>query len=118
MQKATDNRETKRSQSMSEVMTVNGDQFRGLMTSGTPFVLLDFRESKSKPMLNRARHMSSDEALNHIESNKMDHSQPIVLICGDGTESMRIAEKLDELGFINVVVLEGGNATISTDVML
>ena len=118
MQKTTESKQGQSGVAMSEVMTVNADQFKGLMSSGAPFVLIDLREESSRPVINRARKMGSAEAVNHVQTNKMDLAQPIVILCDDGDVSMKVAEELDERGYINVVVLEGGNKVIANEIML
>lgn len=44
----------------------------------------------------------------HAKERGEDKSFPLVLICHNGKKSLRVGQIMVEMGYVNVVVLEGG----------
>ncbi len=87
-------------------------QFQNLVTNRVPCIMLDFRiEEANKPRLNRANVVTADSYKKIIANSEKE--QPIVVVCDDGKLSMWISERIAQMGFYNVVVLEGGVRSLS-----
>jgi rhodanese-related sulfurtransferase len=43
-----------------------------------------------------------------VNARKIEKSEPIILICQDGQESLKLAAQVDQIGYINIFVIEGG----------
>ena len=90
------------------VMKVGKFQFENLMRTPVSYLLLDLRPADAYPRFPRQMKTTEEEALRVVQSNLRNKSDPIIVICQDGALSDRVAQKILEAGYINVVWLEGG----------
>ncbi len=74
------------------------------------FLLLDVREDGewARGHLPQARHMSKGIIERDIETAVPDHATPIVLYCGGGFRSALAADSLQNMGYTNVISMDGG----------
>lgn len=81
-----------------------------LQQGASTAVLIDVREAHelANGMLKNAIHIPMNDIpqqLHELESNK---NSPIVLICRSGQRSAHVGQYLEQLGFTDVINLEGG----------
>lgn len=77
---------------------------------GDMFVLVDVRE-ESEFAAGHARgamHLGKGIIERDIEAKIPDHTTPIVLYCGGGFRSALVADNLQQMGYSNVVSMDGG----------
>jgi rhodanese-related sulfurtransferase len=74
------------------------------------FLLIDVREDNewAKDHLPSAIHLGKGIIERDIEQRVPDLSAPMVLYCGGGFRSALAADKLQQMGYTNVVSMDGG----------
>jgi len=74
------------------------------------FLLIDVREDNewAKDHLPSAIHLGKGIIERDIERQVPDSSAPMVLYCGGGFRSALAADKLQQMGYTNVVSMDGG----------
>ena len=74
------------------------------------FVLIDVREDNewAKDHLPSSVHLGKGIIERDIEQQVPDLSAPMVLYCGGGFRSALAADKLQQMGYTNVVSMDGG----------
>ena len=74
------------------------------------FLLIDVREDNewAKDHLPSAVHLGKGIIERDIEQQVPDLSAPMVLYCGGGFRSALAADKLQQMGYTNVVSMDGG----------
>ncbi len=80
------------------------------MDRGEKFVLVDVREESefSKDHLPGAIHLGKGVIERDIEARVPDLNTPLVLYCGGGFRSALAADNLQQMGYTNVVSMDGG----------
>ncbi len=80
------------------------------LDAGESFALVDVRE-ESEYAAGHARgalHLSKGIIERDIETKIPDPTTPIVLYCGGGFRSALVADNLQQMGYTNVVCMDGG----------
>lgn len=96
-------------------MRVGEYQFQNLIVNRVPCLILDLRiEEMDKPRINRSHKVSVENVVDYVKQNASDFQHPILIISDDGSAAVAAAEKLSNLKYFNVVVLEGGIRALST----
>jgi rhodanese-related sulfurtransferase len=92
------------------VREVTVDDIKVRVDSGEVFELVDVREESewARGHLPRARHLSKGIIERDIEVTIPDHDTEIVLYCGGGFRSALAADNLQQMGYTNVVSMDGG----------
>jgi rhodanese-related sulfurtransferase len=88
-------------------------QLENLILSRTQFTLLNLRTDGALPpeladMLRSAVHVRSADVQAYLTEKKISLDYPVILMCEDGRASGAVAERLGQLGYKNVYVVEGG----------
>jgi rhodanese-related sulfurtransferase len=86
------------------------DDVKGRLDRGEVFELVDTREESewARGHLPRARHLSKGIIERDVETAIPDHATPIVLYCGGGYRSALAADALQQMGYTNVLSMDGG----------
>src|SRR5690349_4818231 len=73
-------------------------------------VILDVREPDEydQGALPRAVHIPRGQLESNVENRITDHEAPVLVYCAGGTRSAFAAETLAQLGYTNVVSMDGG----------
>lgn len=73
-------------------------------------LLIDVREAHelANGMLENAKHMPMNSIPAHVDELESAKDSPIVLICRSGQRSAQVGQYLEQLGFTDVINLEGG----------
>src|SRR5213082_186306 len=73
-------------------------------------VVLDVREPDEydQGALPRAIHIPRGQLESNVENKIVDHDAPLLVYCAGGTRSAFAAETLSQLGYTNVVSMDGG----------
>ena len=105
---------------LEDVETVDLWQLRNLQEQRIPFVFLDLGVSESEDglheLLQTSQKVSSKEALEQLEKICTSPEQPVVFICQQGQDSLKVARKAYKSGYINVYVIEGGYRALVEEV--
>ena len=100
----------------SSILQIGVYQLRNLVQQKVLFQMLDLRHGKSllesSELLKNAIKVSGQDVLEHVRKTGLAVHDHIVLICEDGTESLLRAQALENQGYINVFVLDGGVRTL------
>lgn len=86
------------------------DQYKDMVKSGTPHVLVDVRE-ESEWMAGHAagaHHLGKGVIERDIETALPEKDKMLVLYCGGGYRSALAAEAVQKMGYSNVLSLDGG----------
>jgi rhodanese-related sulfurtransferase len=77
---------------------------------GEPFVLVDVREESefAAGRIPEAVHLGKGVIERDIEARVPDPHTPLVLYCGGGFRSALAADALQQMGYTNVVSMDGG----------
>jgi rhodanese-related sulfurtransferase len=80
------------------------------MARGESFHLVDVREDHefAKDHVRGARHLGKGIIERDIEAVIPEKAAPIVLYCGGGFRSVLAADALQQMGYTNVVSMDGG----------
>jgi rhodanese-related sulfurtransferase len=55
-----------------------------------------------------AKHVPANEIAARVEKLKLDHKNPLILVCETGIHSRKAISEVKKLGFIEVGILDGG----------
>lgn len=90
-------------------------QLENLVANPMPFRLIDLRKRPTpvtEPGLSRlflkAEQIRHRDLLSSARNAAHPETLPVILFCEDGSESKRAASQLEQLGWTNVLYLEGG----------
>ncbi len=80
------------------------------MDRGEPFHLIDVREDRefADDHVTGARHLGRGILERDIETEIPDKRAEIILYCGGGYRSALAADSLRQMGYVNVVSMDGG----------
>lgn len=94
----------------SRVQQIDIDGYRKLKAAGDPFVLVDVREDGEWAAGHAAGaiHLGKGIIERDIEKTVPDRAAKIVLYCGGGFRSALAADALQQMGYENVISLDGG----------
>ncbi|HJQ67711.1 MAG TPA: rhodanese-like domain-containing protein [Blastocatellia bacterium] len=86
------------------------EQVRQRQQAGESFHLIDVREDNEwqKGHAAGARHMGKGIIERDIEKAIPDHDAEIILYCGGGYRSALAADALQQMGYTNVISMDGG----------
>jgi rhodanese-related sulfurtransferase len=81
-----------------------------MLDRGDGFELIDVREESewANGHLPRARHLSKGIIERDIETAIPDQQATLVLYCGGGFRSALAADNLRQMGYVNVISMDGG----------
>ena len=94
----------------SRIREITIDEVQAKLQAGEKFVLVDVREESeyAKDHLPGAIHLGKGIIERDIEERVPDPSTPMVLYCGGGFRSALAADNLQDMGFGNVLSMDGG----------
>ncbi len=92
------------------IQETNIHEVKRRLEGGEAFYLVDVREESewSRGHLPSAIHLSKGIIERDIEKTIPDTSAPIVLYCGGGYRSALVADNLRQMGYTNVLSVDGG----------
>ena len=93
-------------------------QFKNLLSNPIQFLLLDLRAENNNPYFRKSQMVTLDNIKEVVSQGAPGKDQAIVVVCGDGKQSISAAEMLSQEGYINVVVVEGGVNTLGSQKFL
>lgn len=88
-------------------------QLTNLLTNPIQFLMLDLRSENKTPYIRKSQLVTLENIKDVVSHSGITKEQAIVIVCQDGVASTQAAETISELGYINVVILEGGTKTLS-----
>ena len=93
-----------------EVIECTVQDVKARLDRGEPFHLVDVREDSewNAGHLPHAIHLGKGVMERDIEKTIPDPAAPIVLYCGGGYRSALAAKNLQEMGYTNVISMDGG----------
>lgn len=85
-------------------------QVKRWMEQSRPFVLVDVREESewAKSHLPNAQYLGRGVMERDIETRFPELDTPLVLYCGGGFRSILAADSLQQMGYRNVISMDGG----------
>jgi rhodanese-related sulfurtransferase len=94
----------------SRVRETTPEQVRQRQQAGEGFHFIDVREDNEwqKGHAAGARHMGKGIIERDIEKAVPDHDAEIILYCGGGYRSALAADALQQMGYSNVISMDGG----------
>lgn len=92
------------------VNEVDVHQVKRWMEQNRPFVLLDVREESewAKGHLPSAQYLGRGILERDIETRYPELNTPLVLYCGGGFRSVLAADNLQQMGYRDVISMDGG----------
>ena len=92
------------------IREVSVDDVKAKLDRGEKFVLVDVREESewSKDHLPNAIHLGKGVIERDVEERVPDLNTPMVLYCGGGYRSALAADNLQQMGYKNVLSMDGG----------
>jgi rhodanese-related sulfurtransferase len=86
------------------------DDVKAKLDRGEKFLLIDVREESeyAADHLPGAVHLSKGIIERDVEDRVPDQNTPMVLYCGGGFRSALAADNLQEMGYTNVLSMDGG----------
>ncbi|AFI83714.1 rhodanese-like domain-containing protein [Methylophaga nitratireducenticrescens] len=101
---------------MKQMSATQLDEF--LQQNRQEAVLIDVREAHelANGMLEKTKHMPMNSIPEHVEELESVKNSPIVLICRSGQRSAQVGQYLEQLGFTDVINLEGGMNAWATQI--
>ncbi len=92
------------------VQQIDIEGYQSLMGSGEPVILVDIREDHEWQAGHAAgaMHLGKGIIERDIETVVPDRSAKLVLYCGGGYRSALAAEALGQMGYTDVISLDGG----------
>ncbi len=99
----------------SRIRQIDIDGYQQMLAAGEPHVLVDTRE-ESEWAAGKAKgaiHVSKGIIERDIETKVPDKSTRLVLYCGGGFRSALAADALRQMGYTDVISLDGGWRAIS-----
>jgi len=93
---------------MKQMSATQLDEF--LQEGASAAVLIDVRETHelANGMLKNAIHIPMNSIPGQVDELESNKNSPIVLICRSGQRSAQVGQYLEQLGFTDVINLEGG----------
>lgn len=93
---------------MKQMSAIQLEEF--LQGNAEQAILIDVREAHelANGMLENAQHMPMNSIPAHVGELETMKDSPIVLICRSGQRSAQVGQYLEQLGFTDVINLEGG----------
>ncbi|WP_257658409.1 rhodanese-like domain-containing protein [Parapedobacter lycopersici] len=90
--------------------TVQADRFVHYMDSLDTYQLVDVRTSAEfkEGHITGARQLDFNKASFERRVSRLDRNQPVLLYCRTGKRSHRAAQLLEQLGFREIIELDGG----------
>jgi len=97
------------SQNNSKIKVVPMAEFKTEISKGN-VQLIDVRtpEEFSEGAIQNAKNINVNDDFFESEVQKLDKTKPVYVYCRSGMRSQKAAQKMIELGFIQVIDLEGG----------
>ena len=94
----------------SRIKEVNIDQYREMVSSGDPHLLIDVREESEWNAGHAAAavHLGKGIIERDIESKVPEKDTKLVLYCGGGFRSALAGDALRQMGYVDVISLDGG----------
>ncbi len=94
----------------SRIKEVNIDQYREMVSSGDPHLLIDVREESEWNAGHAAAaiHLGKGIIERDIESKVPEKDTKLVLYCGGGFRSALAGDALRKMGYVDVISLDGG----------
>jgi rhodanese-related sulfurtransferase len=94
----------------SRVKECTVDDMRARQNAGDAFVLVDVREESEYAAghIPGAVHIGKGVIERDIEAKIPDPASPLVLYCGGGFRSALAADALQQMGYTNVISMDGG----------
>ena len=94
----------------SRVQEIDLDGYRKMLDTGEPHLLVDTREESEWAVghVAGAVHLSKGIIERDIETQVPDKDTKLVLYCGGGFRSALSADTLQQMGYKNVISLDGG----------
>jgi rhodanese-related sulfurtransferase len=94
----------------SRINEVNIDQYREMVSSGDPHLLIDVREESEWNAGHAAAaiHLGKGIIERDIESKVPEKDTKLVLYCGGGFRSALAGDALRQMGYVDVISLDGG----------
>ena len=92
------------------IREVSVDDVKTKLDRGEKFVLVDVREESewAKDHLPNAIHLGKGVIERDVEERVPDLNAPVVLYCGGGYRSALAADNLQQMGYRNVLSMDGG----------
>src|ERR1019366_3004315 len=92
------------------VKELNVDQYKEMVASGKPHLLVDTREDSewAAGHAEGAVHLGKGVIERDIEGKIPDKEQTLVLYCGGGFRSALAGDAIQKMGYKNVISLDGG----------
>ena len=92
------------------IREVTIDEVKGKLDRGEKFLLIDVREEREYGVdhLPGAVHLGKGIIERDIEKRVPDQNTPMVLYCGGGFRSALAADNLQEMGYTQVLSMDGG----------
>lgn len=92
------------------IRETNVDEIKARLDRGDRFVLIDVREESeyAREHLPGAIHLGKGILERDIEERVPNTATPLVLYCGGGYRSALAADNLQEMGYTNVLSMDGG----------
>lgn len=93
-----------------KVSQIGIDQYKQLAAAGEPHILIDVREDNewNAGHAKGAMHLGKGIIERDIEAKVPDPNTKLVLYCGGGYRSALAADALQQMGYTNVISLDGG----------
>lgn len=97
-------------QSKSRVKQICLEEFQAMLAAGEQFLLVDVREESEWQAghAEGAIHLGKGIIERDIETAVPDKSTRMVLYCGGGYRSALVADALQQMGYTDVISLDGG----------
>ena len=94
----------------SRIKETTPEEVRRRQEAGEQFHFIDVREDNEWQAAHAkgARHMGKGIIERDIEHNIPDHDAEIILYCGGGYRSALAADALQQMGYTNVISMDGG----------
>ncbi len=89
-------------------------QFANLISNPIQFLMLDLRAENKNPFIKKSQLVTLENIKDIVNQSTASKDQAIVIVCNDGDVSLKAAEMISSLGFINVVVLDGGTKNLTS----
>jgi rhodanese-related sulfurtransferase len=92
------------------VKEINIDQYKEMVSAGTPHILIDTREESEFAAGHAAGavHLGKGVIERDIETKIADKSAKLVLYCGGGFRSALAGDAIQHMGYTDVISLDGG----------
>ncbi len=97
-------------QSKSRIQQIGLEEFQAMRAAGEEFLLVDVREESEWQAghAEGAIHLGKGIIERDIETTVPDKTARLVLYCGGGYRSALVADALQQMGYTDVISLDGG----------